>query len=270
MKKDNTMRARPTRPAIDIKDNIRATIPLSTLFVILFCFTSCVSTYTALQEIEPGINKQQVRNTIGRPDSVSRWDGMDRWTYKLKWNAQEYTQDVFFDEGRVQKTGPLTPYPNYRKKMIEAESLEEYEINAILYQKQKEAGFREINSVNTSNKLLRFCSNRFDDKEVLNCRNIMSGNKFSYPDLRFCDNKINHSQAEQLKCLKIISNKTFHESALEFCGNKINHSRIRKLKCLKIISNKQFSHPALKFCEKNTGSAGTRLKCLNNLGNKAI
>ena len=252
------------------KNNRKAAILLSVLFMSLFCFTSCVSTYTALQEMKHGIKKQQVRNTIGKPDSVGRWDGMDRWTYKLKWNSQEYTQNVFFDEGRVQKVGPLTPYPNYRKKMIEAESLEEYEINATLYQKQKEAGFREINSVNTDNKLLRFCSNRFDDKEVLTCKKIMSGNKFSYSAIRFCDNKINYSQTRQLKCLETISNKTFHEAALKFCNNKISHSQIRQLKCLQIISNKQFSHPALRFCEKNTSSAETRLKCLNNLGNKAI
>ncbi|MDE0518073.1 MAG: outer membrane protein assembly factor BamE [Bdellovibrionales bacterium] len=117
------------------------------LFVIYgFFLTSCVSTHTALQKVEHGLDKQRVRDTIGKPFSVGRSDGLDRWTYKFRWNSQEYTRDVFFDEGRVQKVGPLTPYPNYEKKMKEAESLEEYERNAQFYQRQKEAGFREINS----------------------------------------------------------------------------------------------------------------------------
>ncbi|MDE0118952.1 MAG: outer membrane protein assembly factor BamE [Bdellovibrionales bacterium] len=109
-------------------------------------FTSCVSTHTALQNIEHGLDKQRVRNTIGKPFAVGRSNGLDRWTYKFRWNSQEYTRDVFFDEGRIQKVGPLTPYPNYEKKMKEAESLEEYETNVNFYQRQKEAGFREINS----------------------------------------------------------------------------------------------------------------------------
>ena len=127
------------------------------MFRILFFITSsvllvsCVSTYTALQELQPGINKERVRNTVGQPFSVGRSDGIDHWTYKFKWNSQEYTRNVVFDEGKVQKIGPLTPYPNYEQKMIEAESLEEYEINATLYQKQKQAGFRELNSIGKRN-----------------------------------------------------------------------------------------------------------------------
>lgn len=110
-------------------------------------FTSCVSTYTALQEMQPGLTKEEVRNTIGKPKFVGRSGGMDRWIYRFQWGSQEYTRGVFFDEGRVQKIGPLAPYPNYKKKMTEAETMEEYETNAALYQRQKEAGFREINSL---------------------------------------------------------------------------------------------------------------------------
>ena len=118
-------------------------------------FTSCVSTYTALQEMQPGLTKEEVRNTVGRPYFVGRLNGMDRWVYQFNWESQEYTRDVFFDEGRVQKIGPLTPYPNYKKKMTEAETLEEYEINATLYQKQKESGFREINSLNKKTQKIK-------------------------------------------------------------------------------------------------------------------
>lgn len=97
--------------------------------------------------MQPGLTKEEVRNTVGKPNFVRRLNGMDRWIYQFHWDSQEYTRDVFFDEGRVQKIGPLTPYPNYKKKMTEAETMEEYEINAALYQKQKESGFRKINSL---------------------------------------------------------------------------------------------------------------------------
>lgn len=127
-----------------------------TLIIIGFLFfTSCVSTYTALQEMQPGLTKKEVRNTIGKPSSVGRSNSMDRWTYQFNWNSQEYTRDVLFDEGRVHKVGPLTPYPNYKKKMTEAETMEEYEINASLYQKQKEKGFREINSLKKKSENLK-------------------------------------------------------------------------------------------------------------------
>ena len=227
---------------------------------------SCVSTYTSLQELHPGSSKERVRNTVGKPFSVGRSDGIDHWTYKFKWNSQEYTRNVFFDEGKVQKVGPLTPYPNYRQKMIEAESLEEYEINAALYQKQKQDGFREINSLNKQNNTPRFCSSRFSDTHIPNCKNIIKNTKFMPQAIKFCDNKT--SQTKQLRCLKIISNKKFSHPALNFCNNKISH--IQQLRCLKIISNKKFSHPALNFCNKNAPLSDIKLKCLNNLGNSQI
>lgn len=117
------------------------------LLVSLPVLSSCVSTYTALQEVQPGSSKERVRNTIGRPVSVGRAEGMDRWTYRFKWKGREYTRDLLFDEGMVQKTGPLRPYPDYKRKMKSAETMDDYETNAILYQKQKEKGFREINSL---------------------------------------------------------------------------------------------------------------------------
>ncbi len=103
--------------------------------------TSCVSTYSALQDLSPGSTKAQVRRSVGRPYKVQRQNGRDVWVYKFKKGSQEYTKDVIFDEGLVQKKGALEPYPNYKQKMLEAESLDDYESNALLYRKQKEAGF---------------------------------------------------------------------------------------------------------------------------------
>ena len=236
------------------------------LIVVSGFLISCVSTYTALQELQPGLSKERVRNTIGKPFSAGRSDGIDHWTYKLKWNSQEYTRNVFFDAGKVQKVGPLTSYPNYEQKMIEAESMEEYEINAALYKKQKEAGFREINSLKIGNNIPRFCLSRFSDVQALDCKQIIKGNKFIPPALQFCDGKIN--KEKQLKCLKIISNKKFSQSALDFCNSRINH--MQQFKCLKIISNKKFSQSALQFCRKNASISDIRLKCLLNLGNTQI
>lgn len=114
------------------------------------CLSSCVSTYTALQNLPLSSDKATVRTILGKPSSVGRTDGRDQWTYKFKWQAQEYTRNVFFEDGLVHKIGPLTPYPNYEKKMLESESLDDYETNAMLYYQQKERGFRKINSLNKS------------------------------------------------------------------------------------------------------------------------
>ncbi len=121
------------------------------VWIIFFsCLISCVSTYTALQDLPLGSDKTTVRTVLGKPNSVGRIDGRDRWTYKFKWQAQEYTRNILFEEGMVRKIGPITPYPNYEQKMLEADSLDDYETNAMLYHQQKEKGFRKINSLQKS------------------------------------------------------------------------------------------------------------------------
>ncbi len=118
-------------------------------FVLLFLLflSSCISTRAGLQRVQVGFTKKEVFNEIGRPEKVRRIKGVDRWLYKFKLNSQKHTREIFFEEGRVLKIGPLTPYPNYYRKMEEAETIEEYEQNANFYRRQKEAGFRKINSL---------------------------------------------------------------------------------------------------------------------------
>ena len=207
--------------------------PVSFLVISFLLLSSCVSTHTALQNIEHGLSKQGVRNTIGKPFSVGRSDGFDRWTYKFRWNSQEYTRDIFFDEGQVQKIGSVTPYPNYEKKMTEAEDLEEYEINATLYQRQKEAGFREINSLKKkdSEDVVQFCSGLFwGDTAEQQCKDIMRGNRFITTALDFCTNNGIHLDFHKQDCLEIIANKVFKENDLKMCSIPV--WAISKLQCL--------------------------------------
>ena len=207
--------------------------PVSFLVISFLLLSSCVSTHTALQNIEHGLSKQGVRNTIGKPFSVGRSDGLDRWTYKFRWNSQEYTRDIFFDEGQVQKIGPVTPYPNYEKKMTEAEDLEEYEINATLYQRQKEAGFREINSLKKkdSDDVVQFCSDVFwSDTAEQQCKDIMRGHRFATTALDFCTDNGIWLDFHKLDCLEIIANKLFNENDLMMCS--IPAWAISKLRCL--------------------------------------
>ena len=116
------------------------------MFFSLFFLSACVSTYTALQKIQPGLTKQEVRMQLGAPDVVGRVKGWDQWTYKFKKQSKKYTMDIYFEDGYVIKKGPLVAYPNYKAKMEAADSLDAYEANAYLYQKQKLEGFRKINS----------------------------------------------------------------------------------------------------------------------------
>ena len=231
--------------------------------VLLVCvfLMSCTSTYTSLQNLKPEATKQQVRNILGKPKAVGRWDGMDRWTYKFKLRSQQYTQDVFFDEGKFQKVGPLTPYPNYQKKLEEAENLDEYEIIAKLHNKQKAKGFREINSLNP---VARFCFKKFPNESTSQCKTLLTKNAFQPQALKFCDQNLPSSH--KLKCLRAVSDKKFHFLALDFCGQGLKQNF--KLNCLNIISSKQFHPRGLKFCQQSPQSL--KLKCLKNLGKNNI
>ena len=116
------------------------------MFFSLFFLSGCVSTYMALQKIQPGLTKQEVRVQLGPPDFVGWAKSWDQWTYKFKKQSKKYTMDIYFEDGYVIKKGPLLAYPNYKAKMEAADSLDAYETNAYLYQKQKQEGFRKINS----------------------------------------------------------------------------------------------------------------------------
>ena len=225
---------------------------------------SCVSTRTALQEIEPGTTKEQVWNTIGKPAKVGRHEGhFDRWTYQYKWRSQEYTQDLFFDEGKVVKTGPLVPYPNYEQKMAQADSMEEYEMNAILYQRQKEAGFREINTLNPKEDI--FCDHYVKGKKAIaNCHHIMRGKIFLPLALRFCHEHIKGSESLKLKGLSLTAGQKFSPLALRFCRRNVQGS-LSKVKCLSAVAGKEFRPSHLRFCDQKANKA-TKLQCLSHLG----
>ena len=237
---------------------------------ILLCLwlVSCVSTRQALQGIEVGTTKEQVWNTIGKPFKVARHEGrFDRWTYRYKWDSQEYTQDLFFDAGQVVRTGPLVPYPNYEQKMAMSDTLEEYEMNAILYQRQKEAGFRDINSLNTKREDV-FCSHYLKGKTVAKCHNAMRGKVFMPSALRFCHTHITGSEDLKLEGLLLTANKSFSPLALRFCRNKIKGS-LSKIKCLSAVADKEFSVSNLRFCDQKHSNA-TKLSCLKNAGYKPL
>ena len=212
------------------------------LLFFISVFASCVSTYTALQEMEPGLSKKEVRIRAGRPFSVGRTDGLDRWTYKFQWQSQDYTQDLFFNEGLVEKTGPLTPYPNYKQKMISAETPEEYENHARLYQKQKAQGFREINTTAKSNDVMDFCRKTHGHR-MEQCITILTNGLFALPSLHFCINYIQGDKAKE-DCLVFIRNKTFQPNTLEFCGNRLGG--LDKMMCLK-----QSHYQPLRFPQKH-------------------
>ena len=248
-------------------------MPYLLLFFLSAFLFSCVSTYTALQGIEHGLTKQTVWNTAGKPLKVGRYDGLDRWTYHFRHDRQYYTQDIFFDEGKVVKKGPLRPYPDYEKQMLTADSLEEYEINATLYHQQKEAGFREINSVkprkkshkkshNRSNKKTTFCTRHFAGPLVKTCDQIVSGSTFFYPALLFCVNNIKKPRLK-LKALSFIANKKFQPEALRFCQNNLSKP-FSKVTCLSLVANKKIKATIFRNCKARAKGDTKRLNCLKN------
>ena len=237
------------------------------LWASLFLCASCVSTRTALQQTAPGTSKERVWNTVGKPAKVGRWDGLDRWTYQFRWHSQEYTQDLFFDEGKVIRKGPLLPYPNYEQKMAQADSMEDYEMNAVLYQRQKEAGFREINTLNKKEDI--FCSYYVKEKKSLaNCHNIMRGKVFLPLALRFCHEHIKGSENLKLEGLSLTAGRKFSPEALRFCRNKVR-GVFSKMKCLATVADKTFSSSALKSCAKGSVPS-QKLKCLGRSGYNSL
>jgi len=119
------------------------------LMVLVGTFVSCASTHNAIENnLRSGMSKYSVRRMLGPPYKIERSQGYDLWIYKFSWKKREYTRTVFFNAGHTVKLGRLTPYPDYEKRISQAQSFKEYEINARLRHRQKEAGFRTINSVN--------------------------------------------------------------------------------------------------------------------------
>lgn len=76
--------------------------------VIAGCQTSQVNQFSKVQN---GMDKSQVLELVGSPQSKIRRNGIDRWTYTFFENEEWHSKDVQLDQGLVVYVGPRMPEP---------------------------------------------------------------------------------------------------------------------------------------------------------------
>jgi hypothetical protein len=116
---------------------------------LLICFcvlliTGCASnTYRDLENIHPGMDKDQVLDRAGNPKRTFRSNSQDHWIYVYFHDNEEWARQIDFAGGKVHKVGlPLAKH-SLEKALEEADSMEEYEATARAHQK-KSSGFKDI------------------------------------------------------------------------------------------------------------------------------
>ncbi|MGE4130939.1 MAG: outer membrane protein assembly factor BamE [Bdellovibrionales bacterium] len=109
-------------------------------FVVLLPFlwmAACSSIPTLLNDIKPGMDKDQVLDRVGNPKRTFRDRGYDNWTYIYHNNNQWWRRDVVFENGKVIKvTRPtLNSKQSWVSGLENAVTMEEYEHRAREHQK---------------------------------------------------------------------------------------------------------------------------------------
>ncbi len=73
---------------------------------ILMAFSGCQTNLKkAFDEIRPGMDKDQVLNTIGGPRAVTRFHGKDRWFIMFYQDDVRYEREIHFSNGIADYVG---------------------------------------------------------------------------------------------------------------------------------------------------------------------
>lgn len=111
-------------------------IPL--FFVLVGCQTNQIRQFSKLK---PGMDKGQVLEVMGSPQSTRRFKGHDEWTYKFFEGDQEHLKEVHFEYGKAVYIG------DQAKPAVSAEETDkrnqDAELAAINDQASKKANLRK-------------------------------------------------------------------------------------------------------------------------------
>lgn len=72
----------------------------------------------AFEQIQPGMDKDQVLHAIGGPQAVTRFHGKDRWFITFYHNHKRYDKEIHFTSGLVSYVG--APWEPPAEKSAEA------------------------------------------------------------------------------------------------------------------------------------------------------
>jgi outer membrane protein assembly factor BamE len=73
---------------------------------LLFCLTGCQTNMKkAFEEIKPGMDKDQVLDTLGGPQAVTRFHGKDRWFITFYHEGIRYEREIHFSNGIADYAG---------------------------------------------------------------------------------------------------------------------------------------------------------------------
>ncbi|MBX3039700.1 MAG: outer membrane protein assembly factor BamE [Bdellovibrionaceae bacterium] len=79
---------------------------LAVLFISLIALTSCqTSMLRSFEKIHPGMDKHQVLEAVGNPNSATRMHGKDRWIYRFYEGNIRFDKEVHFLDGMAVYSG---------------------------------------------------------------------------------------------------------------------------------------------------------------------
>ena len=105
--------------------------------LILLLLTGCATSVPlALDEIRPGMDKDQVLEKAGNPARTFREAAQDHWIYSYFRGDEEWRRDIIFDSGKVIKVSRALSKNNWMSNLENSESMEEYEAQAREHEKR--------------------------------------------------------------------------------------------------------------------------------------
>lgn len=86
---------------LNMADNIRMGMKSYITLLFAFCFSVGCQTSQLVQykKIHPGMEKHDVLELMGSPQSTQRWQGKDRWSYIFYDENIRFEKEVHFTEG---------------------------------------------------------------------------------------------------------------------------------------------------------------------------
>lgn len=110
---------------------------LAVALSLIFFSSGCASSnYDQVKKVKPGMEKTEVLDILGNPNSTRRRGGRDIWTYVIFDDAKKQGADIFFTNGKVVKVSPAKLTISDEDELTDTGSLEEYE-KAVEKQRQK-------------------------------------------------------------------------------------------------------------------------------------
>lgn len=106
------------------------------LFLVL---AGCSSTpvQKSLDQIGPGMDKDQVLEKAGNPKRTYREEMQDHWIYVYFTDQKEWHREVVFESGKVVKVTSPTGKEQWEKDLDKANTMEEFEQKAREHQDPK-------------------------------------------------------------------------------------------------------------------------------------